>query len=124
MYHYDMTLSELISEYKSLTEQCSKTDYSDSNLVRKHNQSVNRMIVIATSILANHEAEGIAEFAKLLEDNHNGTDLWCAIHILEKMSPNSQITEKALSIIRGASSGDSADAMGYQIWLENWNKKG
>ena len=63
------------------------------------------------------------QFAGLLDISDNKTNLWAAIHILERLPTDSDIEKRALEIIRTATKGESADAMGYQSWLEDWNKK-
>lgn len=113
----------LIEEYKMLTATCAATDYGDKSSVRKHNKSVDRMYEIVEAIGYEQTNETPEQFAGLLDISDNKTNLWAAIHILERLPTDSDIEKRALEIIRTATKGESADAMGYQSWLEDWNKK-
>ncbi|MEZ4847295.1 MAG: hypothetical protein R3B93_01405 [Bacteroidia bacterium] len=113
----------LIEEYKTLTATCVATDYSNKTSVKRHNKSVNRMYEIVETIGLEQTAETIEHFARLLDISENKTNLWAAIHLLERLSVTSETEEKALNIIRVAAQGESADAMGYQFWLNDWNGK-
>ena len=113
----------LIEEYKMLTAICVATDYGDKSSVRKHNKSVDRMYEIAGAIGYEQTEETPEQFARLLDISDNKTNLWAAIHILERIPIDSATEEKALDIIRTAAQGDGAGAKGYQFWLNDWNKK-
>jgi hypothetical protein len=113
----------LIEEYKMLTETCAATDYGDKSSVRTHNKSVDRMYEIVEAIGYEQTKETPEQFAGLLDISDNKTNLWAAIHILERLPTDSDTEDKALEIIRKAAQGDGADAMGYQLWLDDWNKK-
>ena len=114
---------DLIQEYLELTKTCALTDYGDKNSVRLHNKSVNRMYEIAEKIGNEQTIETIDDFAKLLDIADNKTNVWTAVHILERMSVDKKIEEKALQIIKRQADGESADAMGFKIWLDNYKRK-
>ena len=113
----------LIQEYLELTKVCASTDYADKKSVRLHNKSVDRMYEIAEKIGYEQTTETIDDFAKLLEINENKTNVWAAVHILERIPADNKIEEKALNIIKNQADGDSAEAMGFKIWLDNYQKK-
>ncbi len=113
----------LIQEYLELTKACASTDYADKKSVRLHNKSVDRMYEIAEKFGYEQTTETIDDFAKLLEINENKTNVWAAVHILERIPADKKIEEKALKIIKNQAEGDSAEAMGFKIWLDNYQKK-
>jgi hypothetical protein len=114
---------DLIQEYLELTKVCASTDYADKKSVKIHNKSVDRMYEIAEKIGYEKTTETIVDFAKLLDVTDNKTNVWTAIHILERVPAEKTIEEKALKIIKQQAEGDSADAMGYKIWVDNYKKK-
>lgn len=113
----------LIDEYIELTRICSTTDYSDKKSVRQHNKSVNRMYEIAEKIGYEDTTETINDFIKLLDISENKTNVWAAVHMLERIPVDSNAEIKALEIIKRIANGDSAEAMGFQIWLDDYKKK-
>lgn len=115
--------TRLIEEYKSLTATCAATDYGNKASVEKHNKSVHRMYKIVEAIRYEQTDETPKQFAGLLDIPGNKTNLWAAIHLLELLPTSPDTEEKALAIINDAANGDSADAMGYQYWLNSWTEK-
>lgn len=67
--------------------------------------------------------ESIDDFARLSDVTENQTNVWTAVHILERIPANHTIAEKALQIIKKQAEGDSTDAMGFKIWLDNYKQK-
>lgn len=118
-----MTLNDTIEEYKQLAEICANTEYAEKKSVRKHNQSVNRMYEIVNSLLENFGGSGLVEFEKLLLVKENRTNVWAAVHLLEKLSPSKMAEDEALKIIRKIAEGDNAEALGFQYWLEEWESR-
>ena len=113
----------LIHEYIELTKTCALTDYGDKKSVKLHNKSVGKMYEIAEKIGNEQTKETIDDFAILLEINENKTNVWAAVHILERIPADKTIEEKALRIIKQQADGESAEAMGFKIWLDNYKKK-
>lgn len=113
----------LIQEYIELTKICASTDYSDKKSVKLHNKSVNKMYGIAEKIGYQKKTETIDDFAKILEINENNTNVWAAVHILERIPADKTIKEKAFTIIKQQADGNTAEAMGFRIWLDNYKKK-
>ncbi len=91
--------------------------------VRLLNKSVDKMYEIAKKIGYKQTTETIKDFAKLLEINENKTNVWAAVHILERIPTDKTIEEKALKIVKRQSDGDTAEAMGFKIWLDNYMRK-
>jgi hypothetical protein len=113
----------LIQEYIELTKTCASTDYGDKKSVKLHNKSVDKMYEIAEKIGYEQTTETIEDFAKLLDKTENKTNVWAAVHILERIPTDKTIDEKALKIIKQQADGDSAEAMGFKIWLDNYKRK-
>jgi hypothetical protein len=109
----------LIQEYIELTKTCVSTDYGDKKSVKLHNKSVDKMYEIAEKIGYEQTTDTIEDFAKLL----NKTNVWEAVHILERNPTDKTIEEKALKTIKQQADGDSAEAMGFKIWLDNYKRK-
>lgn len=114
---------DLIQEYLGLTKVCASTDYSDKKSVKMHNKSVRRMYEIAEKIGSEKITETIDGFAMLLDISDNKTNVWTATHILESVPINKKIEEKALKIIIEQADGDSLDALGFKMWLNNYKTK-
>lgn len=114
---------DLIQEYIDLTKICASTDYADKKSVRLHNKSVDKMYEIAEKIGYEQTTETIDDFSKLLDVTDNKTNVWAAVHILERIPTDKTIEEKALKIIKQQSDGDTAEAMGFKIWLDNYKRK-
>ena len=114
---------ELIEEYKILTGICASTDYADKASVKRHNNSVRKMYKIVETIGKGKTEVTIEQFSELLEVTKQRTNLWAAVQLLERVSVNNETKEKALAIIRKAAAGDSAEAMGFQFWLNDWQEK-
>lgn len=110
----------LIQEYIELTKICASTDYGDKKSLRLHNKSVDRMYEIAEKIGYEQTTETIDDFVKLLDVTDYKTNVWAAVHILERIPADKRIEEKALKIIRKQTDGNSAEAMGFKIWLNNY----
>ena len=113
----------LIEEYIELTKVCSQTDYSDKKSVRNHNKSVDRMSKIVERIGREDTSETFNDFYRLLDIPENGTNIWAAVHMLERIPVDSITESKALQIIKQIAKGDSAEAMGFQSWLDDYKKK-
>lgn len=113
----------LIQEYLELTKTCASTDYGDKKSVKRHNKLVDRMYEIAEKIGYEQTTETIEDFAKLLDVADNKTNVWTAVHILERIPADKTIEEKALKIIKQQADGNTAEAMGFKIWLDNYQKK-
>ncbi len=80
------------------------------------------MYKIVEAIANEQTPETPNEFADLLDIPEHKISLWAAVHILERLPTDKEKEEKALTIIKTESQGDSADAIGYQFWLKNWNE--
>lgn len=111
---------DLIEEYIKLTKVCAQTDYSEKKSVKKHNKSVDRMYEIAEKIGHEDTPVTINDFIRLLDISENKTNVWAAVHLLERMPVNSKAELKALAIIKEIAKGDNAEAMGFQSWLDDY----
>lgn len=113
----------LIKQYIDFAKNCATTDYSNQKSVKLHNKSVNKLYWIAKKIALKNTTVTMDDFIKLLDVNENRTNIWAAVHLLELFQIDKIIEEKALKIIRQLVEGDSAEAIGFKIWLDNYNSK-
>lgn len=113
----------LIQEYLELTKVCASTDYAGKESVKRHNKSVDRMYEIAEKIGSGHTEERIQDFTKLLDVADNKTNVWAAVHILERIPVDTSIEERALEIIKQQANGGPPEGMGFRIWLDNYKKR-
>ena len=65
----------------------------------------------------------IQKFSELLTIQDNRTNLWVAIHILQKLNVDKKTEQQALNIIKKIANGNGADAMGYKSWLSDYKLK-
>ena len=112
----------LIQEYVELTKVCFSTDYADKKSVRNHNRSVKRMYEIVEKIGFEQSTIAINDFIKLLDIDNNKTNIWAAVHILERIPVDKTVEQKALSIITQVIDGNSVDSIGFKVWLDNYRK--
>lgn len=116
-------MKDKIKKYIELTQICSQIDYSDKKSVRANNRAVDEMYKIVREIEASQDVKIKNDFIGLLEmKNEQETNLWAAIHLLECLSVEHHIKEKALNIVEKYTQGDSADALGLQYWLNDYKK--
>ena len=103
-----------------MTKICAETDYADKKSVRKNNSTVNEMYKILESISKSENQADIQKFAELLNVEENRTNLWVATQMLEKLSVDKKTEQKALKIIKNVANGNGTEAMGFQIWLSEY----
>lgn len=113
----------LIQEYKELTKNCASTDYTDKKSVRLHNKSVDRMYEIVEKIGYEQTTETVADFTKLLDIADNKTNIWAAVHIIERIPIDKETENKAIDLIKEIAKGDTTEAIGFRCWLDEYNKK-
>lgn len=116
-------MKDKIKKYIEQTQICFQTDYSDKKSVRENNRAVDMMYEIVREIEISQNAELKNEFVGLLEiENEQESNLWAAIHLLECLSVEHHIKEKALKIVEKYAQGDSVKALGLQYWLNDYKK--
>ncbi|WP_074410353.1 MULTISPECIES: hypothetical protein [Aquimarina] len=113
----------LIDDYRKQTKICSKNDCLKKSSIKKNNKAVDRMYQIVDLISKNNCQNEIDKFSKLLYDKKNRTNLWSAIHLLEKLTFDKQTEKTALKIIQNVAKGDSIEALGFQYWLKEYKSK-
>ena len=116
-----MTLDELINEYKKLPQLCFNADYADKKALKRNNDSALRMYEIVGLVRDHYGADGLREISALLDIEDYQTNRWLATQLLERVKLDDEIMVKALSIIKQVAEGDDPSAIGFQIWLQNWN---
>ena len=65
--------------------------------------------------------ESVAELAILLD--HPVAAKWIAHQLIERAESASQVREKCFAVIERLSLGDDAEALGEQMWLEEYSRK-
>ncbi|MCB0744080.1 MAG: hypothetical protein KDC67_09260 [Ignavibacteriae bacterium] len=118
-----MNIENLIEDYKRQAKICSEIDYMDKDSVKKNNKAVNRMYQIVELISESNNQNEIDEFSKLLKDKENRTNLWSAVHLLEKLNFDKKTEKEALKIIEKVAKGNTSEAMGFQYWLKEYKSK-
>lgn len=81
------------------------------------------MYRIIDSIGQRNDPVEIRNFADLLNIEENRTNIWAAAQILEKLNVDNKTERQALEIIKKAACGVDTNALGFQLWLENYEKK-
>ncbi len=117
-----MNLEQLIKEYKEQSRICANTDYSSVDSVQSHNNAVDRMDEIASTVHSQFGLEGLTRFSSLLDISDNETNVWVAVHMLEKMNLDPQTKEKALSVIEKVANEDTARGLGIRYWLKDYRE--
>ena len=115
-----MDIESLIEDYKRQTKICHATDYVEMDSVKRNNKAVDRMYEIVELISKRNNSSEIEKFSKLLKDNENRTNLWSSVHLLEKLNSDKRTKKEALKIIKKVAKGESAEAMGFQLWLKEY----
>ena len=78
------------------------------------------MYEIAEAIGCEQTTETVEDFIQLLSISDNNTNVWAAVHILERIPSNKKTEEKAIYIIKKLADRDSAEALGFKLWLANY----
>ena len=81
------------------------------------------MYEITQKIGYEQTTETIDDFAKLLDVADNKTNACTAVHTLERIPADKTIEENVLTIIKKQAVGDTVEAKGFTIWLDNYKKK-
>ena len=117
-----MNIEDLIDDYKKQTKIYSESehDFSDKTSVQKCNNAVGQMYKIVQIISKKNDSNEVAKFSELLIEKENRTNLWAAIHLLEKLEYDKSSGENALKIIKKVASGNDAKALGFQYWLKDF----
>ena len=112
----------LIEEYLDNISKMklSYDDYGDKRKVRKSNKLADRNVKIAESINTLEEIK--KQFVNLLDSENREIRGWAAHHVIERMSFDKTVRQKALNIIEdeAANSPDSLHRMGTKMWLEKY----
>lgn len=81
------------------------------------------MYKIVDTIVSDFDSSSTKEFSLLLDTRENETNIWAAIHLLEKMKTNPATEEKALMIIKNAMERNYIRGLGCWLWLGEWKNK-
>lgn len=72
-------------------------------------------------MVAAKEPEELEKFTSLL--NEDAPARWLAHQLIELAEMPPDIEDKCFGIIESYAKGDSADAVGERMWLDEWEKK-
>lgn len=113
-----------LSEYIELARQHAEANDGTRAWVRRVNQAADRMRAIATVQLSGSGVQA-HRFSSLVDSPDGRARLWAAHHLLELCTTlEDAVVARALAVIEAAAKGDSAEAMGEQMWLANWRRRG
>lgn len=118
-----MTVDDLVNEYKLLPKNCYEIDYSNPDAIKLNNDSVKRMYKIVQQLNRDFGPKGIEKIKPLMEVTDYRTNLWLAVHLLEKAKLDQGTEIKALEIVEQFSNEDDILAAGYKSWLKAWKVK-
>ena len=112
----------LIEEYLDNISKMklSYDDYGDKRKVRKSNKLADRNVKIAESIDSQEELK--KQFVNLLDSENGEIRGWVAHHVIERMSFDKDVRQKALNIIEdeAENSPDSLHRLGTKMWLDKY----
>ena len=111
---------ELLDEYVKLARRHNEPNDGSKGWVRRVNRAAKRMQAIADSLLLAPDPD-VVGFASLLESQEERARTWAAHHLLdvaERLEPS--LVERALAIIEASAAGDSLNAFGERMWLDDW----
>ncbi len=112
---------EAISQYRAQAVAQSAPLRATDAWVNWVNRAADRMRELAVQEAA-QDPTG-SSFAQLLRDEIPNVRLWSAHHFLELFTLRSaENTSFAVAIIESAARGQSAAALGEQLWLTEWRK--
>jgi hypothetical protein len=113
-------IENLIAEYRSAALLHSQPGDGTAASLTRCNKAADRMVVISREIAAGGR-EAVAVFADLLTSSDPHLSIWAAHHLLDFMHPDDGARIQALSLIERNAQGSSPQAVGDQVWLENWS---
>lgn len=109
-----------IEEYRDLAAVCAETNFGNKLSIKRYCRAVERMNLIAEEIGYEGTGETKDDFIKLLEVEENKVKVLAAIHLLERIPIEKETEKEALKVIKKASQANKAEAIRYQVWLEEW----
>ena len=118
-----MTLEELIETYKQQISICAQVNYLDKKTVKANNEAVKKMYTLIETLRDDFSTDYIRQFSSLLNISDQDTNLWAAAQMLERLQLEKDIEQKALSIIKATANSDKPVALGFQMWLKDWEAK-
>jgi hypothetical protein len=107
-----------IEEYRRLSAENEKTDYSSKRSVHCHNKNVKKMGKIVEGI----GIEEMQGFSSLLDEPCCAR--WLAHQLVERHSLPEAIESRCIATIEALSLGDGAAALGERVWLDEWRRRG
>lgn len=110
-------MTDLLGRFKELARIHADTDYADMRSVEQGNSAVHEMIDISRRV-SQSGAEAGAAFATLLDEPAHKVQLWAAHSILERMSYDEVVRNRALEVVRQYAGGEGVDSLGERMWLK------
>jgi hypothetical protein len=90
--------------------------------VRVTNRHADELREIAATI-GRMGSAAIESFAALLDERRHAVRNWAAFHILEVMNAPPDVVERAFAVLQEVASGDSINALGTRIRLDELRRR-
>lgn len=118
-------IENLLNEYVSCAEEAASVDYLDRKAIRRFNKSSDRMRAIVAEVVSMGD-QSVLDFARVLDIEP--AFLWAAHHLVEMADLDSSTLAKCFarveeSKVEAERESRMADAMGEEMWLNEWQKK-
>ena len=109
-----------VDEYRQCVEIASGVDYADKDSVRRMNQAVDTMYRIVSDAVQDGETS-IRKLITLLDEPE--ASKWLAHQLVASANLAGDVEDRCFAIIEDLARGDGPDAIGEQMWLDEWRSK-
>ncbi|MEB8434490.1 hypothetical protein OO007_19790 [Cocleimonas sp. KMM 6892] len=106
-----------MDQYLKLAKLADSVVYEDSKSVQGSNSAVNSMY----SIVRDAGEDDLMSLITLLENS--AAKKWLAHQLVELHSLPKDVEDKCFNIVQELANKDSLNAVGEQLWLEEWKSK-
>ena len=116
------SLPELIAAYRSAAARHAQPHDGLERCVLEINAAANLLRTLGRTILDTGSG-GEKALMEIASGDNSLAAVWAAHHILELSSPSAAAEGLAIAVIERAASGDTANAFGEQLWLNEWRSR-
>lgn len=113
------TIDQLIEEYRSCAAAHHEPNDGSPSWTARVNRAADRMLLISRHV-ASAGPDAVTRFADLLQAGDPQLSIAAAHHLLDFMEADLAARDRALAIIERAAQGESGQAAGERLWLDNW----
>lgn len=119
-------VEKLMNEYLTNAAAAVSVDYTGKKSVRQFNRQSDRMRAIVREVVSLGQ-DAVVRFSSLL--NQEPAAGWAAHHLVEMADLDPQTLTKCFDQVKqmkleAEAKGELANAMGEEMWLKEWIKKG